>query len=115
MAPVTEFLPVRLHNLVCSNYHSISILSTAYKILFNILLSSLTPYVTDLGRGDNGVDFDMTNELLTSYSALVIYLTKKYEHGAAVQQLFTELKKSVIRLGRWFCIIFRDLYTDGTI
>jgi hypothetical protein len=29
----------------CSFYHGISLLSTSYKILFNILLSRLSPYV----------------------------------------------------------------------
>jgi hypothetical protein len=35
-------------NTDCSNYRRISLLSTTYKILFNILLSSLTPYIEEI-------------------------------------------------------------------
>ena len=36
----------------CCNYSGISLLPTAYKILFNILLSRLTPYAEEI-TGDN--------------------------------------------------------------
>jgi hypothetical protein len=36
----------------CSNYRGISLLSTSYKILSNILLSSLSPYIDEI-TGDN--------------------------------------------------------------
>jgi hypothetical protein len=39
-----ESIIVQSHNTDCSNYHGISMLSTSYKILFNILLSRLSPY-----------------------------------------------------------------------
>jgi hypothetical protein len=32
----------------CSNYRGISLLSSTYKILFNILLSRLTPYAEEI-------------------------------------------------------------------
>jgi hypothetical protein len=32
----------------CNNYHEISLLSTSYKILLNILLSRLGPYVDEI-------------------------------------------------------------------
>jgi hypothetical protein len=32
----------------CSNYRGISYLSTAYKILYNIFLASLTPYMNEI-------------------------------------------------------------------
>jgi hypothetical protein len=34
----------------CSNYRGISLLSNTYKILFNILLSMLTPYAEEVFR-----------------------------------------------------------------
>jgi hypothetical protein len=40
----------------CSNYRGISILSTAYKILSNILLSRLTPYTEEI-TGDHQCGF----------------------------------------------------------
>ena len=41
---------------VCSNYRGISLLSTTYKILSNILLSRLTPYAEDI-IGDHQCGF----------------------------------------------------------
>ena len=52
---------------------SISLLSTIYKILFNILLSKLMVYAE---VGDNSVDFNVTGQLLIIYSAFVKYLRK---------------------------------------
>jgi sorting nexin-29 len=40
----------------CNNYLGISLLSTAYKILSNILLASLTPYVNEV-TGDHECGF----------------------------------------------------------
>jgi hypothetical protein len=40
----------------CNNYHGISFLSTAYKILSNILLAMLTPYVNEV-TGDHQCGF----------------------------------------------------------
>jgi hypothetical protein len=40
----------------CNNYRGISLLSTAYKILSNILLAKLTPYVNEIIR-DHQCDF----------------------------------------------------------
>jgi hypothetical protein len=41
---------------VCNNYQGISVLSTAYKILSNILLARLTPYVNEI-IGDHQCGF----------------------------------------------------------
>jgi hypothetical protein len=38
----------------CSNYRGISLLSTTYKILANILLSRLTPYAEEIIGGHQG-------------------------------------------------------------
>jgi hypothetical protein len=40
----------------CNNYRGISLLSTAYKILSNILLARLTPYVNEI-VGDHQCGF----------------------------------------------------------
>jgi hypothetical protein len=36
----------------CNNYQGVSLLPTAYKILSNILLAKLTPYVTEVTGND---------------------------------------------------------------
>jgi len=59
----------------CSNYRSISLLPTTYKVLSNILLSRLTPYAEEI-IGDTSVDFDETVQILTIYFAFVRYLRK---------------------------------------
>ena len=41
----------------CSNYRGISLLPTTYKILYNIMLSRLTPYAEEI-LGTISVDFD---------------------------------------------------------
>jgi len=59
----------------CSNYKGISLLSTMYKTLSNILLSMLTPYAEEI-TGDRHGDFDTTSQLLIVYYAFVKYLRK---------------------------------------
>jgi hypothetical protein len=56
----------------CSNYRGISVLSTTYKILSNILLSRLTPYAR-IWLETISVDFDATGQLLIIHSAFVKY------------------------------------------
>jgi hypothetical protein len=59
----------------CINYTGISPLSTAYKILSNILLSKLTGLGDDIW-GIISVDFDATCQLLIIYFASFKYLRK---------------------------------------
>ena len=59
----------------CSNYRGISLLSTAHKILSNILLSRLTPYAEEI-TGDHQCGFDTTGQLLSIYSAFIKYSRK---------------------------------------
>ena len=77
----------------CSNYSDILLVSTMYKILFNILLSRLTPYPEEI-NGIIKVDFDTTGQLLIIYFAFVKYLRKKWQYNEAVHQLFVDFKKA---------------------
>jgi hypothetical protein len=43
----------------CINYRGISLLSTSYKMLSNILLSRLSPYIDEI-TGDYQLGFDVT-------------------------------------------------------
>jgi hypothetical protein len=56
----------------CNNYCGISLLSTSYKILSNILLSRLGPYTDEIIGG-----FDVTDQLFFRFSAFVRYWRKK--------------------------------------
>jgi hypothetical protein len=49
-----------------NNYPGISLLSTSYKILSNILLSRLSPYIDEI-IGTISVDFDVTDQLLSDF------------------------------------------------
>ena len=45
----------------CNNYRSISLLSTMYRILSNILLSRLTPYAEEINRGSEWIMMQHVN------------------------------------------------------
>jgi hypothetical protein len=71
----------------CSNYRGTSLLSTTYKILSNILLSTLTPYAEDI-IGDH--QCGLTDHI---YCIRQI-LEKKWKYNEAVHQLYVDLKKA---------------------
>jgi hypothetical protein len=56
----------------CSNYRGISLLSTSYKILSNILLSRLIPYADDIIGATNAA-FDVIGQRLIRFSISVRY------------------------------------------
>jgi hypothetical protein len=66
----------------CNNYRGISLLSTSYKIVSNILFSRLVPYIDDI-IGIIGVGFDVTDQLLIRFSAFVRYWRK---NGSTMRQ-----------------------------
>jgi hypothetical protein len=61
----------------CNNYHGISLLSTSYKMLSNVLPSRLSPYVDEI-IGTFSVDFDITDQLLIRFSAFIRYWRKNW-------------------------------------
>ena len=63
----------------CSNCGGVSLLSTTYKFLSNILLSRLT-YLQRKLLGIISVDLNIIGHLLIIYSAFVKYLKKKSEN-----------------------------------
>jgi hypothetical protein len=56
----------------CNNYHGISLLSTSYKILSNILLSRLSLYIDGI-IGDHQLSLDVTDQLPIRLFAFVRY------------------------------------------
>jgi hypothetical protein len=77
----------------CSNYRSISLLSTTYKILTIVLLSWLTQY-----RGNHlgSSVWILTQQVSYSLYIFCIHqiLEKKWEYNKAVHQLFIDFKKA---------------------
>ena len=77
----------------CSNYTGISLLSTMYKILSNILLSRLTPYAEEI-IGDHQCGFRRSRSTTDHIFCISQILEKKWEYNEAVHQLFIDLKKA---------------------
>jgi hypothetical protein len=78
-----------------SNYRGISLLSTSYKILSSILLSTLIPYADDI-VGDHQCGFRHTRN--RSATDQIFYICqiqwKKLECNGTVHQLFIDFKKA---------------------
>jgi hypothetical protein len=85
--PLKESIIVSVHEkdleTDCNNYLGISMLSTSYKILSNILRSKLSPYLDEIIGDYHCVGFDVIDQLLFRFSAFVRYWKKK---GFTVRQ-----------------------------
>jgi hypothetical protein len=77
----------------CNNYRGISLLSTAYKILSNIFLARLTPYVKDV-IGDHKCGFYQNGSTTDQIFHIQQILEKKLEYNRMVHQLFRDFKKA---------------------
>jgi hypothetical protein len=76
----------------CNNYRGISLLSTAYKILSNILLARLTPYVSEI-IGDHQCGFHHNRSTMDQIFYIQQILEKKWEYNGMVNRLFIDFKK----------------------
>jgi hypothetical protein len=74
----------------CSNYWVILLLS---KILSNILLSRLTPYVDEI-IGDHQCGLRLTRSTTDQIFCIRQILEKKWEYNETVHQLFIDFKKT---------------------
>jgi hypothetical protein len=75
------------------NYRGISLLSTAYKILSDILLAKLTPYVSEI-IGDHQYGFHPNRSTIDQIFYIRQILENKWEYNGTVYQLFIDLKKA---------------------
>jgi hypothetical protein len=75
----------------CNNYQGISLLSAAYKVLSNILLSKLTPYVNEV-TGDHQCGFYCNRSTMDQIFYIWQILEKKWEYNGTVHQLFNDFK-----------------------
>jgi hypothetical protein len=77
----------------CSNYRGISMLSTSYKILSNILLSRLIPYADEI-IGDYQCGFRRNSSTTDQIFYILKILEKKREYNGTAHQLFIDFKKA---------------------
>jgi hypothetical protein len=77
----------------CNYYRGISLLSTSYKILSNILLSKLIPYIDQI-IGDHQCGFRRNRSTTDQIFCIRKILEKKWEYNETVHQLFIYFKKA---------------------
>jgi len=77
----------------CSNYRGISLLSTTYKILSNILLSRLTPYAEEI-TADHQCGFQHSKSTTYHIFCICQILEKIWEYNKTVHKLFIDFKKA---------------------
>jgi hypothetical protein len=68
-------------------------LSTTYKILYNILLTRLTPYAEEI-IGEHQCEFRRKRSTTDHLFCIRQVLEKKWEYNEAVHQLFIDFKKA---------------------
>ncbi|KAJ4433510.1 hypothetical protein ANN_15819 [Periplaneta americana] len=77
----------------CSNFRGISLLLTSYKILSNILLRRLTPYVYEI-IGDHQCGFRRNRSTIDQIFCIRQKMEKKWEYKGTEHQLFIDFKKA---------------------
>jgi hypothetical protein len=77
----------------CSNYRGISLLSTSYKVLSNILFSRLIPCADGI-IVDHQCDFRRNRSTTDQMFCISQILEKKWEYNGTVHQLFIDFKKA---------------------
>jgi hypothetical protein len=92
----------------CNNYRGISLLSTTYKILSNILLARLTPYVNEI-IGDHQCGFRRNRSTLDQIFYILQILEKKWEYNGTVHQLSMDFKKAYDSREKFFTISWLNL------
>jgi hypothetical protein len=73
----------------CSNYRGISLLSTSYKIVSNIFLSMISPYINEI-IGDHQCEFQCNRSTTDQIFCIHQILERKWEFNEAVHQLFVD-------------------------
>jgi hypothetical protein len=76
-----------------NNYRGISLLSSVYKILCNILLAKLTPYVNEV-IGDYQCGFRHNRSPTDQIFYIRQIQDSKWEYNGTAHQLFVDLKKA---------------------
>jgi hypothetical protein len=79
----------------CNNYSGISLLSISYKMLWNILLSRINPYI-DVIIGDHQCGFRRNRSTTDHIFCILQILEKNWEYNETVPQLFIYIKKAYV-------------------
>jgi hypothetical protein len=87
----------------CRNYRGISLLSTSYKILSNILLARLTPYADKI-IGHHQCGFRRNRSTTDQIFYIRQILAKKWEYNGTVRQLFIDLRKANDSGGKYYTV-----------
>jgi hypothetical protein len=77
----------------CINYRGTSLLSTCYKIISNILLSRLSPYIDEI-NGDQKCGFRCNRSIADQIICINQTLEKNLKYNETVHQLFIDFKKA---------------------
>jgi hypothetical protein len=97
----------------CSNFRSISLLSTSYRILSNILLARLTPYAEEI-IGDHQCGYRLNRSMTIQIFYIRQILEKKWEFNGTVLQLYIDFNKAYIQLeGKYYTILSMSLEYPG--
>jgi hypothetical protein len=87
----------------CSNHRGISLLSTSYKILSNILLARLTPYADEI-IGDHQCGFRRNRSMTDQIFCIRQILEKKWEYNGTGHQLLIDFKKAYDAGGKYYTV-----------
>jgi hypothetical protein len=79
----------------CNNYYGVSLLTTSYKVLSNIHISRLCPYIYKL-IGEHRHGFRRVDHIV----CIPQILQKKWEYNETVHQLFIYIKKDYNSVSR---------------
>ena len=89
----------------CENYRGIALGIAAYKILSNIILGKIKPYIEKV-IGDNQNGFRDGRPVIDNTPALKIINEKLWEYNQSVQYLFTDFQKACDSIHTlWKCMI----------
>jgi len=90
----------------CENYRGIALGNAAYKILSNIILGKIRPYIEKV-MGDYQNEFRDGRSVIDNIFALGIINEKLWEYNQSVQYLFIDFQKaydSIHRDALWKCM-----------
>jgi sorting nexin-29 len=90
----------------------ISLLSTTYRLLSNILLSKLSPYVEEI-IGDHQCGFQRNRSTTDRIFCIHLVPEKKWEQCGAVYKLFVDFKTAYdsVRREVLYCVLIKAAIT----